>query len=931
MAKKKDIISELDKFANETFQVAKLEDVIGDRFARYSKAIIQERAIPDVRDGLKPVQRRILFGMGQLKLVSTSPYKKCAKVVGDVMGKYHPHGDSSIYEALVHMSQNWKMGVRLVDLQGNNGSIDGDGPAASRYTECRMTREADYLLQDIEKKTVEMIDNYDGEEKEPTVLPARFPNLLVNGGMGISSGYATYIPPHNINEVVNATIYKIDHPNMTIDELLEIMPGPDFPTGGIAMGKQGIREAFLTGSGTVVVKSKLEMEDFGKKQRRIVITEIPFDTVKQKTVEKIEQIRIDHKVEGIEEVRDETDRHGIRIAIDLKEGANEDAIIKYLFKNTNLQSNIKYNMVVIRNMRPERLGVLDILDAYIDHQKDVVTNRTNFLKAKDLHRLEIVDGLIKMVSILSEVISTIRKSLNKQDAKEKLMSNFEFTEIQTDAILAMQLYRLSNTDVTALHNEHDTLTNNIEAYDKILSSEKNLLKVIKQELKDVASKIDQPRRTVIEDEVTDLSVDESDLILEEKNIVVATKLGFLKRISLKSYNASSVNTTSDKDSIIFEKEVSTLDTLIGITNKGNFVYVPVYKIDECKTRDTGEFVNNICQIDASERFVEFFDIKDFNKNLTVLLASHNGIIKQTAISEFSVSRFTKEVRCMKLDEDDYIVSADITDNPLEIICGTSETNVIRFRASDVSLYGKNAQGIRAMKIHDKETLAGALYANKNDDLLLLTSRGTLKRIKVEDLVISKRGRAGERQIKKVKSNPFNLVALKKLTPNQYKENVSINVIYETGNDYISSFDLKYNVSDSGKDITKDGLGYPLNIYLPKPAKADEVPNSDYLLDMTSDIDLFNYDTIDEAPLKKESKGSGSLDLLDQILCKEEHKEEKSTLLDEQKALEDLVNINTLEKVDNKEVLTTDDGIITKTKASTIVRRKRPSFFDDDNE
>ncbi len=910
MAKKRNVIDELDKFANESFQTAKLEDVVGDRFGRYSKAIIQERAIPDVRDGLKPVQRRILFGMNQLKLLSTGQYKKCARVVGDVMGKYHPHGDSSIYEALVHMSQSWKMGVQLIDLQGNNGSIDGDGPAASRYTECRLSKNADYMLQDIEKKTVEMIDNFDGEEKEPIVLPARFPNILVNGGMGISSGYATYIPTHNMKEVVDATIYKIDHPNMTIDQLLEIMPGPDFPTGGIAMGKDGIREAFLTGSGTVVVRSKYFVEDIDSKHKRIVVTEIPFDTVKQKTVERIEQLRIDHKVDGIDEVRDETDRHGIRIAIDLKEGANPEAIIKYLFKNTNLQTNLKYNMVVIHNMRPERMGVLDILQAYIDHQKDVITNRTNFLKAKDSHRLHIVDGLIKMVSILDDVIHTIRHSQNKQDAKEQLISKFEFTEIQADAILAMQLYRLSNTDVTQLHNEHDSLTKNIEEYDSILSSEKNLLKVIKTELKEISNKIDQPRRTQIEAEVNNLNVDESSLIIAENAMIIMTKFGYIKRVTLKSYQASSVNNVSEKDSIIFERELSTLDTLIGITNRGYFVNIPVFKIDECKTRDLGEFVNNICQINPSEYFVEVFAVRDFKTQAQVLLASRKGAIKQTLLEEFNISRVTKEVKCMALDDDDEIVSADITSNPLEVVCATTNCEVIRFRAQDVKLYGKNAGGIKACNIKEKEELVSAHYANKNDDLLLLTNRGTIKRIKVEDLVLSQRGRTGERQIKLVKSNPIILNDFRVMTPNQFKENVDLTIVYDDKSDKIGTKELKYNVSDSGKEIVKDGYGIPRKMYLNPSKELDQKVDSDYLLDKSSsEADLFNYDSIDEPVLKKSKKTKDPLDLLDKILEKEDN-------------------------VETKEI--SDKPVSAKPKdddtPSTVVvkKKKKISFFDDDN-
>ena len=495
MAQKDSIKKKLDIFLAEKFQEVKLEDVLGDRFGRYSKYIIQERAIPDVRDGLKPVQRRILYGMNVLKVTSTATYKKSARIVGEVMGKYHPHGDSSIYEALVRMSQDWKMSVPLIDMHGNNGSIDGDGPAAMRYTETRLSKNADYLLQDIDKSTVPFIPNFDDEEIEPTVLPGKFPNLLVNGAMGISSGYATYIPTHNFNEVVNAIIHRIDNPNMTVDDLLEIMPGPDFPTGGIVQGKEGIREAFLTGAGSVVVRSKYEIEDIGNGQQRIVITEIPYDTIKSKTVEKMEQLRIDGKVPDVVEVRDESGRDGLRIAIDLKKGANVDAILNYYFKNTDLQINCNYNMVTIADKRPMRLGVLPIIDYYIEHQKDVITNRTNYLLAKALKRLHIVDGLIKMVSILDKVIATIRASKNKQDSKDNIIKKFEFTEEQAEAIVMMQLYRLSNQDITSLQEEQKTLNENILVYNKILNSEKELLKVIKYELEDMNKALVYPRKT----------------------------------------------------------------------------------------------------------------------------------------------------------------------------------------------------------------------------------------------------------------------------------------------------------------------------------------------------------------------------------------------------------------------------------------------------
>ena len=867
MAKKDSLKTKLDIFMNETFHYERLEDILGDRFGRYSKAIIQERAIPDVRDGLKPVQRRILFAMNKLKITSTSPYKKSARIIGEVMGKYHPHGDSSIYEAMVRMSQDWRMGVTLIDMQGNNGSIDGDGAAAMRYTESRLSKNADYLLQDIDKNTVVFIDNFDGEEKEPTVLPAKFPNLLVNGSVGISSGYATYIPTHNLAEVIDATIAKIDNPNLTIDELLNIMPGPDFPTGGIVQGVKGIREAFLTGSGSVVVKSKIDFEEFGDDQKRIVISEIPFDTNKQKTVEKIDQMRIDKKVDGILEVRDESDRQGLRIAIDLKKGANETATLNYLLKNTDLQINLKYNMVVIANRAPKKLGVLQILDYYIEHQKDVITNRTNYELAKALKRLHIVEGLIKMVSILDDVIKTIRDSKNKSNSKENLIEKFDFSEEQAEAIVTMQLYRLSNTDVTALFTEKDELNKNIELYNEILGSEKKLLKVIKKELESMKKNIVSPRKTKIEAEISDISIDEQDLIQKEQVMLVATRDGYLKKVSMKSYNASKTNGLKEKDSVIFEGEVSTVNTMLGFTNLGNFVYVPIYKIDECKMKDVGVYINNIAQISPVEKLINVFIIDKFTSDYTLLLTTKSGLIKQTLLSDFEISRYSKAVKAMKIPANDELISVDITNAPREIICATKDCEVLRFRASDVSLYGTSAGGVKAIALKPKDYVVSACYANCKDDILLLTSRGYIKRIKLDSINLSKRARTGSTMIKKIKSNPHQLVDMKRMTPNQYKENVELNLTYTEGEDILNVFDLKYNTSDAGTAIFKEEFGQVSRMRLNPPKNEDIAPDDSYLLEKDTNIDLFSYDVIEEAPIEAASTKSLE-DELDAILMKE---------------------------------------------------------------
>ena len=837
MANNVSIKKKLDMFLNEKFQAAKLEDALGDRFGRYSKYIIQERAIPDVRDGLKPVQRRILYGMFNMKVTSTQPYKKSARIVGDVMGKYHPHGDSSIYEALVRMSQDWKMGITLIDMHGNNGSIDGDGAAAMRYTETRLSKNAEYLLQDIDKNTVPFIPNFDDEETEPTVLPSRFPNLLVNGAMGISSGYATYIPTHNINEVINATIERINNPKMTVDDLLKVMPGPDFPTGGIIMGREGIREAFLTGSGTVVVRSKYEIEEMGPEQQRIVITEIPYDTLKSKTVERMEQLRIDGKVPDVIESRDESGRDGLRIAIDLKKGANAEAIINFFFKNTDLQCNINYNMVSICNRRPMRLGVIPILDAYIEHQKDVVTNRTNFLLAKAEKRLHIVEGLIKMIGILDEVIYTIRHSLNKADSKNNLIAKFDFTEEQAEAIVTMQLYRLSNQDVEALREEKQTLEAAIAEYNKILSSEKELLKLIKKELIEINKSITCERKTEIRDESAQIKFDETDLVAREQVMISVTHEGYIKRASLKAYTAAKSNGVKEDDYVMYLDEANTLDTMLIFTNLGNFIYLPVYKIPDCKFSSVGSFISSIVQTQAKEKFVKVFKVSSFQTGEQLVLCTKNGLIKQTQLSDFEITRYTKPAKAMKIAEGDELVSVDMTKDPLEIMAFTKSCEGLRFRATDVALYSTQAGGIKAVNLKPNDSIVKVIYTNKNDDFVLITSRMTIKRMKVADVLLTKRSRAAQNLIKKIKANPYLLIDAEKLTPNQYKENKEVVLMYLNGEDRIEASSLKYNVAEGGKAISVSNpeLRDLSRIFILPPENADIVPSADYL----QEDDLFS--------------------------------------------------------------------------------------------
>ncbi|MBU1143422.1 MAG: DNA topoisomerase IV subunit A, partial [Firmicutes bacterium] len=564
---------------------ASLEDIVSERFARYSKYIIQDRALPDARDGLKPVQRRILYAMQQMGMLHNKPYKKSARIAGEVMGKYHPHGDSSIYDAMVRLSQNFKMRVPLIDMHGNNGSIDGDSAAAMRYTEARLSRASEALLGDIDKRTVPFVPNFDDEELEPVVLPAKFPNLLVNGATGISAGYATKIPPHNLKEVVAATIAYIDNEQITFEEISKIIKGPDFPTGGIVFGHAGILSALETGAGKVIIRSKTEIEEMSKSQDRIVVTEIPFEVNKADLVKSIDMLRIDKKIEDILEIRDESDREGMRISIELRKGADAQFILNYLFKQTDLQVAYNYNMVAILNHRPVLVGVIPILKAYVDYQKDVITNRSNYELAKATKRQHIVLGLIKMISVVEEIIKIIRASQNKQNAKENIMAAFDFSDLQAEAIVTLQLYRLSNTDILALEQESSGLSDRIKDLEHILSSEAALRKVIKRELIEMSDLLGDERKSEIEAEIENIKIDHKELISEEKVMIGITKEGYIKRASTRSFQASQTTGLKVDDSLIYQEELNTLDTLLIFTNLGNYIFLPVYKLDEQKWKD----------------------------------------------------------------------------------------------------------------------------------------------------------------------------------------------------------------------------------------------------------------------------------------------------------------------------------------------------------
>lgn len=752
MAKSKETVEIMEKIFDYT-----LEDIMGERFGSYSKYIIQERAIPDARDGLKPVQRRILYSMYHEKNTFDKPYKKSASTVGDVIGKYHPHGDTSIYDAMVHMSQSWKARLPYIDMHGNNGSIDGDSPAAYRYTEARLSKVSNEMVRDIDKDTVEFAPNFDDSRTEPTVMPARFPALLVNGSTGISAGYATNIPPHNLKEVIDATIYRIDKPDCTLDELMNFVKGPDFPTGAIIEGKSGLIDAYTTGRGKIVVRSKVSFEE-EKGKTTIIVTEIPYDVNKAMLVKRIDDIRIDKKVDGIVEVRDES-AEDIRIAIELKKGANKELILNYLFKNTDMQSNYNFNMIAIVNKCPKQLGLSQMLDAFIAHRREVVERRTKFDLAMAEKQLHIVEGLIKCLSILDEVIKVIRASKNKTDAKENLVKEFAFTMEQAEAIVTLQLYRLTNTDVVELEEELKNLNKIVAGLTKILASESALKKVIKQELEKIKEDYPTPRLTEIRDEIQEIKIDTTEMIPKEDVIVVLTKDGYIKRTSLRSYQASDQEdiTLKENDFIIGYYEMNTLDVLLVFTSFGNYLHIPVHMIPDLKWKDMGKHISNLIMVEEGEEIVSCVPAYDFKNNKNIILASKNGMIKRCEMSQFKLSRYSKPASCMKLKDGDLLIDA-IVESSENIFLSTKNGYGLAFKTDEVPVIGVKAAGVKGITLKDDEVVSLNNFSYEFDEYLtVVTTFGTLKRIKFSELDLSTRTRKGLLLVREVKKKPYKLL------------------------------------------------------------------------------------------------------------------------------------------------------------------------------
>lgn len=745
---------------SEIIQDLSLEDVIGDRFGRYSKYIIQERALPDVRDGLKPVQRRILYAMYSSGNTYDKNFRKSAKSVGDVIGQYHPHGDTSVYDAMVRLSQSWKLRHVLIEMHGNNGSIDNDPPAAMRYTEAKLSQLSEQLLRDINKDTVPFMPNYDDTTTEPMVLPARFPNLLVNGSTGISAGYATDIPPHNLGEVISATLKYIDNPDISVKQLMKYIKGPDFPTGGIIQGIDGIRKAYETGKGKVVVRSKVTTETLRNGRKELLVTEIPYEVNKSSLVKKIDELRADKKVDGIIEVRDETDRTGLRIAIELKKDVNDEAVLNYLFKNTDLQISYNFNMVAISDGRPKLMGLREIISSYLNHQIDVVTSRTRFDLANAEKRMHIVEGLMKALSILDEVIRIIRNSRNKKDAKENLITEFDFTEAQSEAIVMLQLYRLTNTDIEQLKDEHESLKQTIEQLRHILDDHDALLNVIKEELTQIKQEFKEARLSEIVAEIAELKIDKEVMVPSENVILSMTNDGYIKRTSLRSFSASGVTEVGVKsgDYLLKYLEVNTLDTALVFTNKGRYLHIPVYKLNDIKWKDLGKHISQIVPIDEDESVVNIFSERDFKPNAFYILATRNGMIKKSNASMFKTSRYSKPLVSMKLKGDDEVIDVmHVNDTPTLITILTQKGMSLTYSSDELSDTGLRAAGVKSINLKDQDRVVMTQCINEGDTILLVTQRGALKHISYHILQHAKRAQRGITLLKELKKKPHRIV------------------------------------------------------------------------------------------------------------------------------------------------------------------------------
>ncbi len=812
------VSKKITDFIEENIITENFENIMGERFGRYSKYVIQDRALPDARDGLKPVQRRILFAMHKLGLSSNKPFKKSARIVGDVIGKYHPHGDVAVYDAMVRMSQDFKIRLPLIDMHGNNGSIDGDPAAAMRYTEARMSKNSEMLLEDINKHTVGLVPNFDDEELEPIVLPAKFPNLLVNGASGISAGYATEIPPHNPGECIDAVVYRMKNRKCTLEELLDIVKGPDFPTGGIVQGIEGLKQAYTSGRGKVILKSKAII-DTSKADPRIIVTEIPFGVNKAQLLKKMSDQIQAKNVDGVKMIRDETDRSGLRIVIDIRRDVNPEYILNFLFKATELQINYNFNMVAIVRGKPCYMGLIDFIDAYIDHQKEVMRNKCNYDLERALKRQEIVAGLIAMVSILDAVITTIKNSKNKADAKENIISKYGFTEIQAEAIVMLQLYRLTNTDIFALKQESKELDLEVRKLKSILSSNTALNNAIIEELLHTKEIIDTPRLTQIEEEISELEVKTEDVITKEDVMLLITHDGYLKRISMRAFGTlgeGEQTKLKDGDVLTDIYSVTTVDVLLQFTNLGNYIFLPIHKIPESKHKDLGYHVSTLISMEPNEKVIFSFPVADFEEEKYVLLATKSGLIKRMKLSSLKVNRYSKTLMATKLRDGDEVVSVDVINGEnAEVVIATNDGYMNRYDAKEISIIEPSSFGVKSieLKSRPKDFVVGAKYVTEKDIILLLTNRGNIKRMRPDEILKGKKNHVGKMYLKVVKSNMHNAIHMDVIHGVNAKSSLACWIFCKEGKVDIDYTVLRIAIADNGKRFVTDDKMKPERIVI----------------------------------------------------------------------------------------------------------------------
>ncbi|ODJ53581.1 DNA topoisomerase IV subunit A [Brochothrix thermosphacta] len=770
-----------------------LEEVVGDRFGRYSKYIIQERALPDIRDGLKPVQRRILYAMYAEGNTNEKGFRKSAKTVGNVIGNYHPHGDSSVYEAMVRMSQDWKNRMPLIEMHGNNGSIDGDSAAAMRYTEARLGALSAHLLQDLEKGTVDMISNFDETTHEPTVLPAHFPNLLVNGATGIAAGYATDIPPHNLAEVIEAVIYRLKHQNCSIDDIMKKIPGPDFPTGGIIQGVSGIRKAYETGKGKIFIRSKTEIETIRSGRQQIIVTEIPYEVNKANLVKRIDELRLDKKVEGISEVRDETDRTGLRIAIELKKEVNVTGILNYLYKNTDLQVSYNFNLVAIDNKRPRLNGILGFIDAYIKHQHEIITRRSHFEMKKARERQHIIEGLMKALSILDAVIATIRSSKDKKNAKDNIIEKYQFSVEQAEAIVTLQLYRLTNTDITDLRSEGQALSDKIAQLEAILSDVKVMNATLVNNLKMINKQFPSVRRSQIEEKIEELTIDRTVLVASEEVMVTVSEQGYVKRSGLRSFSASNGIAElgmKENDHAVFAQQMNTMDFVLLFTDKGNYIYRPVHELTDIRWKDLGEHISHLAHADSSERVIAVLPVKEFDESTSVVFTTANGMIKRSALNLYNPQRYARSLAAVKLKAGDEVINVFLVQDTDTVTMTTNFGYNLTFAITDVPVGNVRTSGVKAINLKKEDKVIGCVKLEKQHDLLLVTQRGSVKRFSQRHLEVQNRALRGLLMLRELKAKPHRYIAMMSVTADD-----KVNVLTDKGEVTVVEVKTVNSVSD----------------------------------------------------------------------------------------------------------------------------------------